>query len=333
MSAAIWPLEPGKKPGTSAWSSARRYGLGLLLSALVAAGVVDAVYLLSGATYFTGLRLVNADHATGYLAFLAGDLATNFKTYFAVAYLLKEPLPAIGLAVLGLALTWRDARLTTPHRLFLLLPPVVLFAGYTLGADDLGVRYLIPVLPFLFLLGGLALATLAANRALWMRLAAGILGAWLVVAAVGIWPDGMSYFNELACADTPARIGLDGGSRCGTRWLDDSNVDWGQGLIQLRTWLAQHESGRTVHLSAFGLFPPAAYGIPAEPLKAEDIASRPTAGLYVLTAHLVARLPALGDQDESGRWNWLRQTEPTAIVGHAMYVYDIAPDGTGKPGR
>jgi hypothetical protein len=166
-----------------------------------------------------------------------------------------------------------------------------------------------------------------------MRATAVVLGAWIVIAAVGIWPDDMSYFNELACVDTPARIGIDGGSRCGTRWLDDSNVDWGQGLIQLRTWLAQHDAGRTVHLASFGPLPPAAYGIQADPVKPEDVASKPTSGLYVLTAHLVARLPAVGDQDQTGRWSWLRRVEPTAVVGHAMYVYDMSADGTAKSVR
>src|SRR2546427_5973955 len=38
------------------------------------------------------------------------------------------------------------------------------------------------------------------------RIAAAVLCAWLVVAAAGIYPDGLSYFNESACLlDDPDR--------------------------------------------------------------------------------------------------------------------------------
>lgn len=324
------------RPRESPVRRAQRYGAGLLVMALVASALVDGLYLFSGGLYFTGLGLVNADHQPGYLAFMAGQLASSFTSYFAVAYLLKEPLPSIALALIGFALIWRNPRLTALHRLFLLLPPVVLFIGYTAGAADLGIRYVIPIFPFAFLLGGLALATLVRARAVWMRGAGAVLGGWLVIAAAGIWPDGMSYFNEAACASTPSRIGLDGGSRCGTQWLDDSNVDWGQGLIQLRTWLAEHAAGRPVHVSAFGGFPPQGYGIACESFQPGDVAARPRAGLYVLTAHLVARLPALGDRNGTGAWRWLRDTPPSAVVGHAMFVYDLPDEqaaGTRAPKR
>jgi hypothetical protein len=347
VAAVVWPIEGGGAAPAYAGASersdrkasratkrdrpddsmrprrAQRYAVDLLLMGLVAAAVVDLLYLFSGGLYFTGLGLVNADHQPGYLMFMAGQLAESFTTYFAVAYLLKEPLPSIGLALVGFVLLWRTRRLTILHRLFLVAPPVVLFIGYTAGAADLGIRYIIPILPFAFLLGGLALATLMHSPGLWRRGVAAALSAWLVMAAVGIWPDGMSYFNELACFDTPARIGLDGGSQCGTRWLDDSNVDWGQGLMQLKTWLAQHAAGRAVHVSTFGGFPPQAYGIVGDSFQADDIASRPSTGLYVMTAHFVARLPATGDAKGNGAWAWLRETAPSAVVGHAMYVYDF----------
>jgi hypothetical protein len=51
---------------------------------------------------------------------------------------------------------------------------------------------------------------------------------WCALAAAGIHPDQLSYFNETACLTTePGQLELGGGSRCGYRWMDDSNVDWG----------------------------------------------------------------------------------------------------------
>ena len=105
---------------------------------------------------------------------------------------------------------------------------------------------------------------------------------------------------------TPAAIGLDGGTRCGPRWLDDSNVDWGQSLKQVKAWIDDNANGAPVHLAYFGSFPPEGYGVKAVPI---DLAQANGPGLYLVSAHFVARTPA----------EWLRH--PTAIIGHAMYVY------------
>ena len=86
-------------------------------------------------------------------------------------------------------------------------------------ADGLGIRYIIGVLPFTCLAGGARRwrGWCAAGRSA-KRCAAGVLCAWLIVAAAGIYPDQLSYFNEMACLDEPGKIGLDGAAgadRCG----------------------------------------------------------------------------------------------------------------------
>jgi hypothetical protein len=184
-------------------------------------------------------------------------------------------------------------------------------------ADNFGVRYIIPVLPFGFLLAGLGMATLIRMPGRWGRPAAAFLAAWLVVAAAGIYPDQLSYFNEAACLPGHiGRIGLDGGSRCGTEWLDDSNVDWGQGLKQLKAWLDRNAPGRTVRLATIFEFPPDAYGIRYQRLEGEENFMRlPGPGLYAVSGHMVARANYYG--------GWLKENQPVAVVGHAIYIYDI----------
>jgi hypothetical protein len=244
---------------------------------------------------------------------------------------LKEPLASILLAALGLVVLVRSKTITVLRRLFLLLPPAVLFAGYTLAADDLGIRYIVPCLPFAFLAGGVGLEALVRNRSLGGRWLAAALCAWIVVAAAGIYPDHLSYFNEMACVlQDPHRIGFDGGSRCGTLWLDDSNVDWGQGLKQLKAWMDQHARGRPIHLAYHGSFPPGSYGLSYKEIGMPELRNPPP-GLYVFSAHVVARIPALGGKFGRGVGDWLRRTPPTAIVGHSLYVYDI-PQGPAANG-
>lgn len=269
--------------------------------------VVAAAFLFrSPMLYQEGIARVNADHDPNYRAFFSGEFGKRFYTYFAGAYLLKEPLAAIAAAGVGL---WATAR--GKHRLWLLLPPAVLFLAYTAKADNMGIRYLIPALPFAFLLGGAGLAWL------WRRCAgaavAVLLCVWLLVQAAAIYPDHLSYFNESACLlwDS-SQVGLDGGTRCGTAWLDDSNVDWGQGLKQLRTWLDRHGVREPIRFAYFGSFPPQAYGIR---FSQPDAAAQPAPGIYAVSAHFVPRLAAAG--------TWFGSTPPSDIVGHAIYIYEV----------
>jgi hypothetical protein len=275
----------------------------------IASLVIDAVLLLHSPLkmYVEGFARVNADHDPNYRAFFAGEFAKRFYSYFAGAYLLKEPIAAIAAAGVGLA-----AIVRSKHRPFLLLAPAVLFLGYTAKADNMGVRYLIPVLPFAFLAGGAGLAWLIERRALWARSAAVMLCAWLAVQAAAIYPDHLSYFNESACLlREPARTGLDGGTRCGPQWLDDSNVDWGQGLKQLRGWLDGHGVREPIRLAYCGSFPPGNYGISFT----RPNVAQPEPGVYAVSAHFVPRLAAAG--------SWLGSAQPSAIVGHAIYVYVV----------
>jgi hypothetical protein len=315
----------GSKAGASAvsWLS-ERWGLcaaTLLAMCVVAAVVIEALYFFpkDPFLYVHGAKLVNADHSPDYQAYMAGELRPRFTSYFAVAYLLKEPLAAILLAFAGLVLSFRKKSVTALQRLFLLAPPLVFFLGTAMLADQIGVRYIMPVLPFAHLLGGLALATLFTITAKWGRWVAVALCAWLVLAVAGVYPDHLSYFNESACLmSDPAQIGLDGGSKCGFLWLDDSNVDWGQGLRQLKLWLDHHAKGRTIRYSSQYPFPTAAYGIASVVAGVPELEKQPLSGLYVVSASVIARVQGI-----PGASDWLRRTPTVAVVGHALYVYDI----------
>jgi hypothetical protein len=293
----------------------RRYGplaLAFVVIGAISTLIIQAVYLSPGGLFLssTGLQRVNADHNPDYLVFLGGQLQHRFAGYFAAAWLLKEPLAAILLSGIGL-FALRGSPSSRRVKLFLVLPPAVLFAAHTVFADNLGMRYLIPVLPFACLLGGAGAAWLI-RRGTWGRAVTAALGVWMVAAAAGIYPDHLSYFNEAACLTTkPAAIGLDGGTRCGPLWLDDSNVDWGQSLRQVKDWVDRNAQGQPVHLAYFGSFPPSAYGLHTEPLALEQLERDPPAGISIVSAHFVARSQAA----------WLRT--PSEIIGHSMYVYRV----------
>lgn len=82
-------------------------------------------------------------------------------------------------------------------------------------------------------------------------------------------------------------------------------------MKQLRTWLDQNAQGRTFQLGYFGLYPPDAYGISDQGLNVPELMRGPKPDLYVLSAHFVAFLPAIGAKVHPGDDEWLRQVPVT----------------------
>ena len=152
--------------------------------------------------------------------------------YFPLALLFKWPLGFLGAlaARAGLALRVPAGPRRRWNEAFLLIPvAVLLFVAMFLTRLDVGIRYLLPILPLLCVwCGGLALPAARAAVARQRELARWALAGWLLVGAGAVEtafaaPRYLSFFNRFA-----------GGPGGGDRLINDSNVDWGQGLIALR---------------------------------------------------------------------------------------------------
>src|SRR5262249_50798234 len=140
----------------------------------------------------------------------------------------------------------------------LLLPAATILAIASATGMQLGVRYLLPAFPFLFLVAG--------QSACWLDWTRSRLRTLLVAAApitlplsLRHHPDHLAYFNEWA-----------GGPIGGREHLVDSNLDWGQDLAELWRFLDAHDVDE-IGLAYFGMVPPTAegfrYHIPVWPPK------------------------------------------------------------------
>lgn len=155
---------------------------------------------------------------------------TGWREYFAIAFLLKTPLPTMALMLLGLA-AW--LRMRPRCNGLLLSGALVLVAtvGVTavLGNLNIGQRHILPLYP--------AVAAAAGAAWLWRgRIVRGVVAAllvWLAVENVRGYPDYLSYFNELI-----------GRRENAMRYLADSNLDWGQDLLRLKDWANAHPDER-----------------------------------------------------------------------------------------
>jgi Dolichyl-phosphate-mannose-protein mannosyltransferase len=191
--------------------------------------------------------------------FVLGQLTTaRVWWYFPLALLVKWPIGFLG-ALLARLVTARARR--SPRRrddAFLLMPAaLLLLAGMTLVKLNAGMRYMFPLLPLLAVwLGGLAAPEtpgwLRAHKRVrsWrMTRVAAALAAITLIESLVTAPYYLSSFNLLA-----------GGPGRGDAIVNDSNVDWGQGLIALRDELARRGI-RRVYLTYHGTVDPAVYGI------------------------------------------------------------------------
>jgi hypothetical protein len=121
-----------------------------------------------------------------------------------------------------------------------------------------------------------------------------------------------------------------GGSRNGYKYLIDSNVDWGQDLPGLRDYL-EREGNPEIVLSFFGTAAPRTYGIEYQDFYSFNRSGRPERHVNSLSpAREVFVISANALQclyfPDKRTFDWLKQREPAAVIGHSLFVYDITHD-------
>ncbi len=266
-------------------------------------------------TFWAGIERILLISEGGRASFLLGQVSTEgFWAYFPVAFMVKTPLPT--LILVGLAVGYGLRRPGMRRRTIWLLTPAVLYFALSMqSALNIGYRHLLPMLPFLFILVGGYIAQVR-HRA-WAALNFGLL---LAVGATSwlIHPHYLSYFNQLA-----------GGPDNGYRVLIDSNLDWGQDLLRLHSWMAEHEVAQ-VKLAWFGSADPAYYGLAYEPLpglpRHFDLwwnppfnPDQPEPGIYAISASNLWELPLA----EKNVFPWFRARPPDDRVGYSILIYEV----------
>jgi hypothetical protein len=296
--------------GRAAVDLAFRLGLIALLTLAATYGFVHFDQWGRGLKF----QLTRAEHGDGVM-YLNGEFSrTGWYHYFLVLLPLKLPLGLLA----GVLLAGGTGRLRrAPRVAFLLVPALVFVALASYSRVNLGVRVVLPVLPFLYILAA-GLASGACCRAAGVALLAACV-AWAGISATRADPYPVSYFNELA-----------GGPRGGIRYVADSNVDWGQGLPALKSYLDANGPD-VVYLSYFGTDRPEAYGIRFQPLPTygrvgepggEAVPADATRHVLVVSANNLLGI-YLNDRDS---FAWLRAREPTTILAGCLYVFDLTGD-------
>ncbi len=249
--------------------------------------------------FFKGLALQIAHAAFGHKAFLCGEWRqTGWWYYFPVAFFLKTPLPLLLLTLAGLVFWASGLRRFSFEQATPWLAALVYFLLAMTGSVNIGVRYLLPMVPLL----AVGTASQIARQPRPVRVAGWLCGAWLLLVTVRAGPHYLEYFNE--CAGGPAN----GYSR-----LVDSNLDWGQDAKHLKQFLNEH-AYTNAYIDYFG--PPRAldyYAIPHQAVTAGQ-ARAITNGTVIVSATSLMR----------PEWDWLRnRQQPVNRIGYTLFVYQI----------
>lgn len=269
----------------------------------------DAVPIPLPAPLLSGLDAQLAER--GYDAYLWGRFnQEGFRLYYVVALAAKVPWWVWPLALLAIAARPRLTR----SEWILVAVTVLLTLFFSLARHkNIGVRYVLFVEPFVAIWIGRILWD-GARRELRRRLgaAAVLSAAALVLVAVRTWPDYLAYFTAAA-----------GGSEGGHAVLLDSNLDWGQDLTTLARYM-RREGIASVDLAAATRVDPRLYGIDYR-----HLGGRERQRFAVVSANLLwGRMyfvngTSLWPQDRD-TYAAFRSLEPVAVLGHTMYVFDLA---------
>jgi hypothetical protein len=278
----------------------------------IALSVVQLSYVGSPdlSLYIKGLLQVNKNHNPDIPYYLHGSFAAGgWWYYFIVAFLVKATAPFLVLILLRIFLLFKNERSDWFSSVFLLGPVLVVFVTVSALADPLGVRYLLPIFPLLMIFSSGCLTAFHKKKGIAIGLWC-LLG-WHMASSLAAFPYSLSYFNEFV-----------GGPSKGYRWLDDSNIDWGQELKGVKTFLGQKGISE-VTLYPFSEFDnPQYYGIRCYRPSDKDwvaivSASYPLPGVYVISGHWVARMEALGV-------GWLEKYPRIGHLGYSMYIFKVS---------
>ncbi len=270
-------------------------------------GVVVLSYFVIYATEFPrGLKQQfsrNSFETPRYYFF--GEVNDGWLRYFPLILIYKMPMILTFFTALGIYTGWKRREMS-----FLLLPPAIFFLAMVATKINLGWRVVLPVYPFLILIASRFIGRyhLLVNIAVCVAI--------FFLSARGV-PHSISNFSEWVSQERAADA------------FGDSNIDWGQGLIELKKYLDTQENP-TIFLSYSGTARPEAFGIRYQRLTSWgqfDPAPKQEIDWDgpLLLAVSVNNLQGTYLED-SKTFAWLRERKPISRTDGSIWVYDISED-------
>ncbi len=202
---------------------------------------------LPASNFFIGIAGLLKFEERGYQTYLCGKILKNGRWwYFPFAIALKTTIAALVFFLTGFWFALGDREMRWPFAEWTAAGIAIIVAAMP-SALDLGVRYLLPFyIPFAIAAACTVMAMIRASRT--TAVIAAVLVAAQIAASALAHPDYFPYFNAFAGSDP-------------SRYLVDSNIDWGQDILRLRK-IARREHMEKLTASLMGPADYVALGFP-----------------------------------------------------------------------
>lgn len=284
----------------------------VLAALVIVLGYTDFLYkfhrFIGFGNYMKPLGIVLSHTADGHGSCIEGSFITCDWHYFPSVLAIKTPLLTLALAACGFFILVFSRR-SFLIKSIILMPIIFFLEAALLSKIHIGLRHILPIYLFLFVLAGIPAAFLAnmKNKSI-QRFLMGIFGVLLllfIIRTVATAPDYLTYFNELI-----------GGPEQGAKLVADSNLNWGQDNKRFAEFVRDHKLPLIkVSAEAFNADIYDFYRIPWRLMESKDF-TMPAPGFYALGIGVYT-------QQRTNPRSWFYSKRPLYKVGKTFYIFEV----------
>ncbi len=236
--------------------------------------------------------------------FESSFITCDWKYFFGVIAV-RTPILVLGLSVFGFFLFLRS-KIHWLLKCLVILPIAFFLSAAILNKINIGIRHILPVFPFLFILSGFSGAVLAKMRMTALKMFS-VTGLFVLLFLLGARtlhnaPDHLASFNEIV-----------GGVERGAQLMP---VDWGQDNKALAEFVAVQRLP-SIKIASEASNPDIYdyYNIPWQWMTESDF-ENPVPGFYALA------IGSRVNQRKNPR-SWFRERRPNFRIGKTFYIYEV----------
>lgn len=281
-----------------------------------------------------GVLMAGQRTVWGNSTYFMGQVASNgWLEYFPTLYLLKESLAFHILTLFALALLFvnkikflvkKDSNKVSQF-IYNHLPEFAMFLWLIIywlvaiaGNLNIGLRHIIPTLPFTYILVSLGINKIYRSLENYpkSRKAFGAMVffmlTWQFLAVLAAYPYYISYYNEIIK-----------GSKNGYKIATDSNYDWGQDLGELKNFIEKNKIEK-IKINYFG-GADLDYYLKNKWEKFDYDSGKQTGWIAISANQLQGQraIPVRGYDQKTDKLMWLNDYEPVARAGYSIFIYNI----------
>ncbi|MDP3725673.1 MAG: hypothetical protein Q8R36_00570, partial [bacterium] len=272
-------------------------------------GYTDIVYkfhrFVGFNNYMKPLKIVLSHLGEGHGSYMPGSFISNGWLYFPLVMAIKTPLLVLFLSGIG-ALMLLGSRQPILIKAILFVPAVFFLGAAMANKINIGLRHILPIYPFLFLLGGFVGACLIKMQTGFLKkcLVMGLSFFFVLFAVRTLWtaPDYLIYFNESV-----------GGAEQGSKFMISN---WGQDNKALAEFVLAKKIPFIKIISEIAnpdIYD--YYKIPWEEMKGSERAA-PRPGFYAFGIGVY-----LAQQNDPK--SWFKGKQPLYRVGKTFYIFEV----------